>query len=188
MRVADLLERARGPLSEAYLPKAELHRWQSDNTDSLIIVADLEKALERDPKNNLELQKWDRLKVYTRAEVAWTGRRTVIVDGAVLKPGRYDVEQEHARERPAARMAGGPTPDAELEKAHLFHHHDDGPDTHEYVNVVAAANGDPDKDPLIMDSDRLVLFNVAQASFTPEHRVDIKGEVVQPGRYPRLPG
>ena len=186
MRVADLVERARGPLSEAFLGKAELHRWQSDNTDSLIIV-DLEKALARDPKNNIELQKWDRLKVYTREDVAWTGRRTVVVDGAVKKPGTYDVSK-NMRVSDLLRMAGGPTPDAEREKAHLFHHRDDGPDTHEYVNVAAAAKGDPDKDPEVMDSDRLILFNVEQASYTPDHRVDIKGEVVHPGRYPRFAG
>ena len=186
MRVADLVERARGPLTEAYLPKAELHRWQPDNTD-LLVVIDLEKALARDPKANLDLQKWDRLKVYTRDEVAWTGRRKVTVDGAVKKPGVYDVSK-NMKVSDLLRMAGGPTPDAELEKAHLFHQHDDGPPTHEYVNVAAAVKGDLNRDPEVMDSDRLILFTVEQASFTPDHRVDVKGEVVNPGRYPRWEG
>ncbi|HLJ58068.1 MAG TPA: SLBB domain-containing protein [Chthonomonadaceae bacterium] len=186
MHVADLVERARGPLSEAFLGKAELHRWQSDNTYELIVI-DLGKALARDPKNNMELQKWDRLKVYTREEVAWTGRRTVIVDGAVKRPGTYDVSKNmHVSD--LLRMAGGPTPDAEIESAHLFHHRDDGPDAHEYVNIAAAVKGDPGKDPEIMDSDRLIVLNVSQAAFTPDHRVDIQGEVVNPGRYPRFSG
>ncbi len=186
MHVADLVERARGPLSEAFLGKAELHRWQADGTDSLVIV-DLEKALARDPKNNLELQKWDRLKVYTREEVAWTGRRTVEVNGAVKKPGKYDVSK-NMRVSDLLRMAGGPTPDAELEKAHLLHHHDDGPYTHEYVNIASATKGDTNSDPLVMDSDKLVLYAVEMASFVPNHVVDIKGEVVNEGRYPRFAG
>ena len=159
---------------------------QPDNTDLMVIV-DLEKALAKDPKNNLELQKWDRLKVYTREEVAWTGQRKIYVSGSVKHPGIYDYSKNmHVSD--LLRKAGGPTPDAELEKAHLLHHHDDGPFTHEYVNVAAAVKGDANKDPQVFDSDRLILYSVNQAEFTPEHQVDIKGEVVTPGSYPRFAG
>jgi protein involved in polysaccharide export with SLBB domain len=186
MRVADLIDHARGTLSEAYLGRAELHRWQPDNTD-LLIGVDLNKALAKDPSQNLELQKWDRLKVYTREEVAWTGRRKVYVDGAVKRPGVYDVSKNmHVSD--LLRMANGPTPDADLERAHLFHHHDDGPNTHEYVNVAAAVKGDPNKDPEVFDSDRLILYTASQSAFTPDHRVDIKGEVAHEGRYERFEG
>jgi len=186
MRVSDLVQQARGPLSEAYLQRAELHRWQKDNTD-LLIPIDLEKALANDPNFNLPLQKWDRLKVYTRDDVAWTGRRTVVVDGAVKRPGVYEYSKNmHVDD--LLRAAGGPTPDADLENAHLFHHHDDGPDNHEFVNIAAAIKRDPNKNPEVMDSDRLILLTVQQSTFTPDHQVSIKGEVVNPGKYPRFKG
>src|SRR5205085_5322703 len=74
MRVADLVNRARGPLTDAYLNRAELYRWNPDNTITLVHV-DLEKALGGDPNANIALTRWDRLKVFTREEVAWTGTR-----------------------------------------------------------------------------------------------------------------
>src|SRR5262249_6384843 len=186
MRVSDLVLRARGPISEAYLNKAELHRWLPDNTDSLTII-DLEKALAHDPKHDLPLQKWDRIKVYAREEVAWTGYRRVVVDGAVKRPGIYSVSKNmHVSD--LLQMAGGPTPDADLEKAHLLHRHDDGPPTHEYVNISAALRGDAGKDPEIQDNDIFAVLRTDQSQYTPEHIVAIKGEVVGPGVYPRFAG
>ena len=74
MRVSDLINRARGLLSEAY-PIAELHHLNTDLTDTLVRI-DVDKALSHDPSNDLPLIRWDRIKVYTRVEVAWTGTTT----------------------------------------------------------------------------------------------------------------
>lgn len=186
MRVSDLLERSGGTLREAYLTKAELHRWQTDNTDLLILV-DLDKAGTHDPNSDITLEKWDRLRVYTREEVAWIGYRKVNIEGAVQKQGIYPVSR-NMRVSDLLRMSGGPTPDAELEKAFLLHRHDDGPNTLEYVNISAALHGDAQKDVLILDNDRLIIYTVNQSQFTPEHRARIEGEVVNPGAYPRFTG
>ena len=83
------LQAARGPLSEASLNQAELYRWNADNTTTLITV-DLTKALLKDPKENMEVKRWDRLKLYTRQEIAFTGFRKVEVRGAVQYPGIYE--------------------------------------------------------------------------------------------------
>ena len=186
MRISDLVERARGPLSEAYLQQAELHRWQPDNTDRLITF-DLEKAIAHDPKNDLELQKWDRIRVYNREEVAYIGLRRVEVAGAVKSPGIYDASRG-MRVSDLLRMAGGPLPDAELDAAHLLHFHAGAPYTHEYVNLQTSALANPNSDPEVLDNDRLIVFRVDEAKFTPAFRVEIRGEVVTPGVYPRTAG
>ncbi|HLK56098.1 MAG TPA: SLBB domain-containing protein, partial [Chthonomonadaceae bacterium] len=164
MKVSDLLERARGLLNEAF-PIADLHRWQPDNTDAMKRI-DLVKALAHDPENDVVLTKWDRIKVYTRDEVAWTGHRIVTVNGAVKKYGTY-THSQNMRVSDLLRMAGGPMPDAYLERAILIHQHDDGPPSLEYVNLNAVIKGDKDKDLLLQDNDNLAVYAVGQAQFTP---------------------
>lgn len=181
MRVSDLLLRARGTLNEAYLQRAELRRWNPDTTTTLYVI-DLEKALEHDPQNDLPLQKWDRLKVYTRDEVAYLGRRMVTVKGAVVKEGIYPVSRNmHVSD--LLRAAGGPTPDANLERAFLIHQPDNAAPINVSVNLSALQRGGAD--PEVLDNDQLIVYNVRQAQFTPEHIVQIVGEVVTPGSYPR---
>ncbi len=186
MRVSDLLNRARGPINEAYLTHAELRRWNPDTTTTLQVI-DIEKALAHDPQHDLLLQKWDRLKVYTRDEVAYLGRRMVTVKGAVQKEGIYPVSRNmHVSD--LLRSAGGPTPEANLEKAFLIHQREDGPSGKEDVNLNAVLRGDAGKDPEIQDNDTLIVYNFRQAQFTPDHIVQVVGEVVTAGVYPRTQG
>lgn len=182
MRVSDLVNRARGLMSEAY-PIAELHHWNADLSDTLVRV-DLDKALAHDPANDLPLTRWDRIKVYTRAEVAFTGRHIITITGQVSKHGVYTASRNmHVSD--ALRMAGGPLPDAYLDRAVLMHQHEDGPPSMEFVNLRAIMNGDSSKDPLVLDNDQLAVYAVGQAQFTPDHIVTVSGQVVAPGPYPR---
>jgi protein involved in polysaccharide export with SLBB domain len=183
MRVSDLVNRARGPLNEAYLQRAELRRWNPDTTTTLVAV-DLDRALAHDPQNDLVLQNWDRLKVYTRDEVAYLGRRFVTVKGAVQKEGIYPVSRnEHVSD--LLREAGGPTPDANLEKAFLIHQPDTDAPISVPVNLRAVLHGDPGSDPEILDNDQLLVYNVRQTQFTPDRIVQVVGAVLTQGPYPR---
>ncbi|HZP83025.1 MAG TPA: SLBB domain-containing protein, partial [Chthonomonadaceae bacterium] len=186
MRVSDLLQRARGLLPEAYLGRADLYRWNPDNTNRLISI-DLEKALAHDPDADVVLTRWDRLKVYTRKEVAWTGRRTVTVRGAVQRAGVYDYSQ-NMRVRDLLLMAGGPTPDAYMPRAVLLHQNGNGTFDYEYINIDEALKGNREADAAIRDNDVLALYRVNEAHFEPDHFVTIRGEVVAPGIYPRGEG
>ncbi len=186
MRVADLIERARGVLPEASLNRADLYRWNPDNTTSLITV-DVEKALANDPKENFTLNKWDRLKIYSREEVVYTGLRKMTVRGAARKPGVY-ARSENTRVADLLLRSGGPAPDAYLERAELLHQRGDGTFAYEQINLAAAIAGDPKNNVLIEDNDLLAIYNVGEANFTPEHVVSVLGEVVAPGIYPRGAG
>ncbi|HZT43597.1 MAG TPA: SLBB domain-containing protein [Chthonomonadaceae bacterium] len=187
MRVADLIERARGPIKEAYLPLAYLYRWNPDNTTTLISV-NLEKALAGDPANNIDLKPWDRLKVFTREEVAWTGERYVIVEGAVQRPGKY-LRSDNMRVKDLLTMAGGPLPDATQDHpAFLLHKHPDGTYSYEKIRLPDLFHGDDSQNPMLEDNDVLALYRVNQAQYEPDHVVTISGEVVGPGIYPRGDG
>ena len=186
MRVSDLLNRARGPINEAYLQHAELRRWNPDTTTTLMVI-DLDKALAHDPQNDLVLQKWDRLKVYTREEVSYLGRRMVTVKGAVQKEGIYPISRNtHVSD--LLRAAGGPTPDANLDKAFLIHQPDNGAPVKVDVNLGAILHGNSAADAEVQDNDQLIVYNIRQTQFTPDHIVQILGEVVTQGPYPRSQG
>ena len=186
MRVSDLLNLARGPINEAYLQHAELRRWNPDTTTTLIVI-DLDKALAHDPQNDVVLQKWDQLKVYTRDEVSYLGRRMVTVKGAVQKEGIYPISRNtHVSD--LLRAAGGPTPDANLDKAFLIHQPDNGAPIKVDVNLGAILHGDAGKDVEIQDNDQLIVYNIRQTQFTPDHIVQVVGEVGTPGPYPRAQG
>ncbi|MCW3055166.1 MAG: Periplasmic protein involved in polysaccharide export, partial [Chthonomonadales bacterium] len=183
MRVSDLVNRSRGLLNEAYLQHAELRRWNPDTTTTLLVV-DLDKALAHDPQNDLVLQKWDQLKVYTREEVAYLGRRYVTIKGAVQKEGIYPVSRNmHVSD--LLREAGGTTPDATLEKAFLIHQPDNAAPISVPVNLRAAMRGDKSQDAEIQDNDQLLVYNVRQTQFVPDQLVQIVGQVVTPGNYAR---
>lgn len=183
MRVGDLLMRARGPLGDAYLVRADLYRWNPDNTQSLVPIA-LEKALAGDSNANVPLMRWDRLKIYARQEVAWTGRREVTVRGAVQRPGLY-YRSENLRVRDLLLMAGGTTPDAHQDEAVLLHQRADGTYRYQTIRLGDALRGDPAHDVLIEDNDVFAVYRAGEARFTPERTVSIRGEVVTPGVYPR---
>jgi protein involved in polysaccharide export with SLBB domain len=183
MRVSDLLKRARGPVSEAYLTRADLFRWNPDNTTTLIPV-NLEKALAHDPDADITLARWDRLKLYTREEVAWTGQRTVTVRGAVQRAGTYN-HSANMRVSDLLLQAGGPTPDAFLDRAMLLHQNGDGSYALEYVKLADVLGGNATHDPQLRDNDVLAVYRVGEAQFEPEHVVTIRGAVVAPGPYPR---
>jgi len=183
MRVADLVERARGLLTEAYPTTAQLYRWNPDNTLTLITV-NLEKALARDPAANVPLSRWDRLTVFTRQEIAWTGQREVTVRGAVKKPGIY-YRSDNMRVRDLLMLAGGTLPEAYTDQAYLLHQRGDGSFGYDFVNLGAALKDDSKNNVLVQDKDVLAVYQANEAHFTPDHQVNIQGEVVTPGQYAR---
>ncbi len=186
MKVSDLLEKARNPIAEADLSRADLYKWNPDNTTTLVQI-DLQKAMAHDATADIVLNKWDRLKLYTRDEVAWTGYRRVTVAGSIQHPGIYR-SSKNMHVSDLLRMVGGPTPDASLDHAFLLHQHGDGTSGLEYFNVAQAIQGDKTQDIAIQDNDMMTIYSVNQASYQPEHTISIQGEVVNPGKYPRPDG
>lgn len=186
MRVSDLLDRASGPIYDASLIEADLTRRNPDNTTSLIRI-NLQAAQNHDPGNDVLLARDDVLRVYFRQEVAYIGRRTVTVRGPVQLPGDYTLK-DNMRLSDLLRAAGGPTPDAYLNRVVLEHRRGDGTFQYEYPDLIAAQRGDPAQDLPLQDNDVLAIYRVGEEKFTAPHLVTIRGIVVTPGEYPRGEG
>ncbi len=184
MTVADLVERARGLLEDAYVDRADLFRTNPDNTQTLIPVP-LARALQRDQQANIPLQRRDRLVVYAIKDVEWMGDRRVGVKGAVQKQGTY-YRADNMRVQDLLLQAGGVLPNAYIERAFLQRRNPDG----SYGPLLAidlrkAMLNEPEHNVLLQDRDMLMVYTREQAQFTPENVVTIDGAVQSPGVYPR---
>jgi len=183
MRVTDLLQRAREPLYDAYLDRAELTRLNADNTTTLQTIS-IARALDGDPAQNVALKRFDTLRLFSRQEVAYLGQRTVTVRGAVQRPGLY-TQSDNMRVSDLLLQTGGPLPDAYLNRAVLLHQRGDGTFFYDYVNLRAVETGDASEDKPVRDNDILAVYRIGEAHFTPDHTVKILGDVVAPGLYAR---
>ncbi len=183
MTVRDLVMTARGPVSDYFPGVAHLNRMNADGTLTLIPV-NLEKALAGDAKENVTLQRWDRLTVYTREEVAWTGRREVSIVGAVQRHGLYPFS-DNMRVKDALLMAGGPKPDAYTNEIRILHQHGDGTYAYQFVNLARVLRDDPTQNIVLQDRDIVAVYTEEEAHYTPEHTIRVEGEVVSPGKYKR---
>ena len=186
MRVADLLQRARGPLYDAYLERADLTRLNRDNTTTFQSIS-IARALDGDPSQNVLLDRFDRLRLYSRQEVSYLGRRVATVRGAVQRPGLY-TQSDGMRISDLLLESGGPLPDAYLNRAVLLHQRGNGTYAYDYVNLRGVLDGDAAQDPAIQDNDVLAVYRIGEAHFTPDHTVKVLGDVVAPGLYARGEG
>ena len=183
MTVTDLIARARGPLYDAYLDRAELTRLNPDNTTTRLPLS-IAKALDGDGTQNIPLKSFDIIRLYSRSEVAYLGRRLVTVRGAVQRPGLY-TQSDKMRVSDLLLDSGGPLPTAYLNRAVLLHQRGDGTYAYSYVSLREILAGDASMDLPIQDNDVLAVYQNGEAHFTPDHTVKVLGNVVAPGLYAR---
>jgi protein involved in polysaccharide export with SLBB domain len=93
MRLSELLDAAGGPQKNAYLKDAELTRRHITQTGMQTekMDIDLEKAIAKDPANNIALQDYDYLIVRAVPELEFD--RTAAVSGQVRFPGVYPIRK-----------------------------------------------------------------------------------------------
>ncbi len=186
MRVADLIDAARGLLPEAYEVRADLFRRNDDLTHKLIPI-DLKKAMERIPAANLLLEEDDRLHIYAESDVRWMGERQVKVEGAVNKPGTI-YRADNLTVRDVLLQAGGLSPEAYDLLAFVQRTNLDGTVGQLFkINLVRAMRGDSFDNVILQDRDVLRVFTVRESNFIAEQVVTIKGAVQKPGTLPLSP-
>ena len=88
MRVRDLILKAGGVWEEAFMGRADVIRTRPDLTKE-IIPFNLEKALQGDESENLELQKLDEVVVHSIH--TFREKEYVTIEGWVKRPGRYEL-------------------------------------------------------------------------------------------------
>jgi protein involved in polysaccharide export with SLBB domain len=184
MTVATALDLARGLLREAYLERADLVRENPDKTISLIPI-NLQKALRREPSDDLPLQRYDRIKIYGEAEVKWLDSRYVELKGAVRKPGRF-VRMDSMRLSDLILQAGGLLPEASFEKIFVFKKNPDGTEGQLLKIDGGKALFQNDTNNLLLeDRDLILVYTKEQAEYKENAAFTIEGAIQSPGKYTR---
>lgn len=91
MTVLDLLEEAGNLRKGTYMERAEIQRFTGTELPEIIEI-NLEKLLEGSLEENIELEEWDKLKVFTKKEIE--EQFYVSIAGEVEKPGNYILHPE----------------------------------------------------------------------------------------------
>ena len=117
MRVKDLLDKARGILPGTFLTRSEISRYKDEKTKE-IIAFDIGRLLKGDASENLLLQEWDQVIVYTVSNVIPVQK--VRISGAVNKEGVEDLTA-NMKVTDLIFKAGGLKPTALLDNAELYH-------------------------------------------------------------------
>ncbi len=181
--VADMIQRARNLLPEAYHARADIIRRNQDKTTSLLRV-DLDKALARQAGENPELLPYDKLHIYTSKEAVDLGTRKVTVKGAVQRPGSYD-RSDSMKVSDLLMQAGNLTQDAAKYQGFLQRINPDGTNGPLFtLNFNQVAANDPKMNIELKDNDILTVQTVTEASFVPDQNVKIDGALQNPGPFP----
>jgi protein involved in polysaccharide export with SLBB domain len=178
MSLADLISSYNDLLPEPAAHYAEIVRLNPPDFHPSVQSFDLSTAL-ANPAAAPKLEPLDTIRIFSRfdfepAPAVWVG-------GEVRAPGQY-VTSGQAHLRDAVYLAGGLTTDASYETAQLFRIEAGGNTKILSVNLGQALAGDPLHNILLEPRDRLLIQRNIERVAPPT--VDVRGEVVKPGRYP----
>ena len=90
LKLSQLIYNADGLLGDAYLERVDVVRVKADFTEELIKL-NLGQAIDGDPKNDIELQGSDKVRVYGMKEMV--SQTYVSIEGHVKNPGRFKLQK-----------------------------------------------------------------------------------------------
>ena len=182
MRLLDLLRNAGGfedpdRRRDAYLPRGEIWRivGRGDRVERELLRFDLGAALGGDPAQNLPLQSGDEVIVYAARDFVET--RTVEIDGAVNKPGVYELASNMTMGDLLVK-GGGLKDLADPKMADLFRMGATGDGELRLESVAVPLS---DTSLVLRNRDRLLVR--MRSGYQPTRVIDVSGEVQYPGRY-----
>jgi protein involved in polysaccharide export with SLBB domain len=178
MNLSDLISSYNDLLPEPAAHYAEIVRLNAPDFHPSVQSFDLAAALSN-PASAPKLEPLDTIRVFSRFD--FEPAPTVWVGGEVRAPGQY-VTSGQAHLRDAVYLAGGLATDASYETAQLFRIEAGGNTKILSVNLGQALAGDPLHNILLEPRDRLLIQRNIERVAPPT--VDVRGEVVKPGRYP----
>jgi len=178
MKLSDLVSSYGDLLPEPAGGYAEIIRLNAPDFHPSVESFNLSAAL-ANPAASPKLQALDTVRIFSKFD--FEGAPDVWVGGEVRDPGLY-VTSGQARLRDAVYLAGGVSPEAEMESAQLFRTSKDGTLKIYSVKLNEALAGNPRENLLLEPHDRIIVQRNLEKVDPPT--VYVKGEVAKPGRYP----
>jgi protein involved in polysaccharide export with SLBB domain len=178
MTVRDLLASYADLLPEPSPKYAEIIRLNPPDYRPSVESFDLSVALSN-PESAPKLKPLDTIRIFSKYD--FEPAPDVWIEGEVRAPGKYTTSGQ-ARLRDAIYLAGGVTPDADLDSAQIFRSNQDGSLRILSVNLQGALTGRAGEDLLLQPRDRILVHRTASRVQPPT--VYIEGDVANPGRYP----
>lgn len=178
MRVSDVIHSYSDILPEPYKRHAEVIRLNPPDFSPEVIAFNLDDAL-AGKQQDIALKPFDTVRVFGRYD--FEDPPVITVTGEVRDPGDH-VTNGATYLRDAVFLAGGASPDAQLNDAQVFRKTEDGKLKVIDVNLAKALEGDAADNVLLEPKDR-VFIHKSVNKFDPP-TVNIQGEVARPGKYP----
>ena len=178
MRVTDVIASYKDTLPEPAMQYAEIIRLNAPDFHPSVESFNLGDAL-ADPSKAPVLHPMDTVRIFSRFD--FENAPMIAVLGDVRHPGTYETAGQ-VRLADAVHLAGGLTEDAQTADAQVFRYLPDGKFKIFSVSLSEALAGDPMQNIVLESRDRLLIHMNPDA--LEQATVYIKGEVVQPGRYP----
>lgn len=180
MRISDLISSFDDLLPEPYLDYAEIIRLEEPDLHPRILPFNLGEVLKRNPKEDLQLQRFDRIKIYPKDY--FIEKRLVTIEGEVRNPGVYKFVKD-MRVRDLIHQAGDLTKDAYLDRVDLFRITPLEPGMDYRIiplDLKKILDGDPEHNLLLEPKDRVRIYSKWDLIDKPF--VVIEGEVRKPGK------
>jgi polysaccharide biosynthesis/export protein len=182
MTVRDIVFRAGGITRDTYLKEAELFRTDRKTKEVTLLKFDLDKALNGEKADNIQLKDFDRVAVHSVWEYVY--KKTVSITGDVLKPGGYEYA-EQMTVKDLVFTAGNVLESAYLDQAEITSQIVERGQTvrleHKTINLKKALQGEP-ADNLALKPYDIVTVKRLQ-DWRKERFVSLTGEVLFPGSY-----
>ena len=187
MKISDLLQKE-NLLPEFYAEAGQLIRLYPPDYHPEAIMFSPAKALEGDDENNILLQEFDTVKIFSRKEMEEIPR--VRVSGEVQRPGDFRL-YKNMTVRDLVLLAGNPKRTAYMKNAEITRINKTGDSVTSFsinVDLDKALKGDVNSNIKLMPFDDLVVRKIPNWSERTEKYITLKGEFIFPGIYPVYKG
>src|SRR2546426_801921 len=178
MKLTDLLHSYRDLLPEPSRRHAEIIRLEPPDLTPAVLAFNLGEAMDGKGQD-LMLKPFDTVRVFGRYD--FEDAPVITLTGEVRNPGDH-VTNGVTRLRDAVYLAGGVSPDAQLDDAQVFRRTEDGKLKVINVNLKRALADDPRDNVLLEPKDRIFVHRNLSKADPPT--VVVQGEVARPGKYP----
>ncbi len=185
MRLTDVVKSYTDLLPEPYLDYAEAIRYTLPDYHRVVRPFHLGKALAGDPKEDLELENLDEIRIYPKSH--FQDLQQVSITGVVRNPGSYHLYKDMTVAE-LIHQAGDVTDAAFLERGEIHRRVDTTDPAYTrrilYFNLGKVLAGDPNENQTLEPQDQVVIYS--KEDVRPGPTVSIDGQVRSAGVVPLL--